>query len=67
MPIRAGSVGRELCGPRSAKIGNRIGQVLVPFLASLIAVATGTAGILLVIAFTLAACGTAARVSWRQG
>jgi MFS family permease len=47
--------------------GNRIGQVLVPFLASLIAVATGTAGILLVIAFTLAASGTAVRVSGRQG
>ena len=35
--------------------GNRVGQVLVPFLASLIATATGTAGILLVIAFTLVA------------
>jgi MFS family permease len=47
--------------------GNRVGQVLVPFLASLIAVATGTAGILLVIGFTLAASGTAVRVTWRQG
>jgi MFS family permease len=47
--------------------GNRVGQVLVPFLASLIAVAAGTAGILLVIAFTLAASGTAVRVSWRSG
>jgi MFS family permease len=47
--------------------GNRVGQVLVPFLASLIAVATGTAGILLVIAFTLAASGTAVRVSWKSG
>jgi MFS family permease len=46
--------------------GNRVGQVLVPFLASLIAVATGTAGILLVIAFTLAASGTAVRVSRTQ-
>jgi len=46
--------------------GNRVGQVLVPFLASLIAVATGTAGILLVIAFTLAASGTAVRVSGTQ-
>jgi hypothetical protein len=43
--------------------GNRVGQVLVPFLASLIAVAAGTAGILLVIAFTLAASGTAVRVA----
>ena len=41
--------------------GNRVGQVLVPFLASLIAVGAGTAGILLVIAFTLAASGTAVR------
>jgi hypothetical protein len=47
--------------------GNRVGQVLVPFLASLIAVAAGTAGILLVIAFTLAASGTAVRMSARQG
>jgi MFS family permease len=46
--------------------GNRVGQVLVPFLASLIAVATGTVGILLVIAFTLAASGTAVRVSGTQ-
>jgi MFS family permease len=43
--------------------GNRVGQVLVPFLASLIAVAAGTAGILLVIAFTLAASGAAVRVA----
>jgi MFS family permease len=47
--------------------GNRVGQVIVPFLASLIAVAAGTAGILLVIAFTLAASGTAVRVSWKHG
>jgi len=46
--------------------GNRVGQVFVPFLASLIAIATGPAGILLVIAATLAASGTAARLSWRQ-
>jgi MFS family permease len=43
--------------------GNRVGQVLVPFLASLIAVAAGTAGILLVIALTLGASGTAVGVS----
>jgi MFS family permease len=47
--------------------GNRVGQVLVPFLASLIAVATGTAGILLVIGFALAASGTAVRLSRREG
>jgi predicted MFS family arabinose efflux permease len=46
--------------------GNRVGQVLMPFLASLIASATGAAGILLVIAATLAASGTAVRLSWRQ-
>jgi MFS family permease len=46
--------------------GNRVGQVLVPFLASLIAVGAGMAGILLVIAFTLAASGTAVRVSGRR-
>jgi hypothetical protein len=47
--------------------GNRVGQMLVPFVASLIAVAAGTAGILLVIAFTLAASGTAVRMSARRG
>jgi MFS family permease len=46
--------------------GNRVGQVLVPFLASLIAVAAGTAGILLVIATTLAASGIAVRTSARK-
>jgi O-antigen/teichoic acid export membrane protein len=46
--------------------GNRIGQVLVPLLASLIAVAAGTAGILLVIASTLAASGIAVRTSGRK-
>jgi predicted MFS family arabinose efflux permease len=46
--------------------GNRVGQVVVPFLASLIAVAAGTAAILLVIAVILAASGTAVRVSWRE-
>jgi MFS family permease len=46
--------------------GNRVGQVLVPFLASLIAVATGTAGILLVIGFALAASGAAVRLSRRE-
>jgi MFS family permease len=46
--------------------GNRFGQVLVPFLASLIAAATGVAGILLVIAFTLVASGTAVQLSRRQ-
>jgi MFS family permease len=47
--------------------GNRIGQMVMPFLAGLIAVATGTAGILLVIAVALAASGTAVRLSARQG
>jgi MFS family permease len=47
--------------------GNRVGQVVLPFLASLIAVVAGTAGILLVIALALAASGTAMRVSWRSG
>jgi MFS family permease len=46
--------------------GNRIGQVLMPFLASLIAVATGPAGIMLVIAAALTGSATAVRVSWRQ-
>jgi MFS family permease len=47
--------------------GNRVGQVLLPFLASLIARVAGTAGILLVIGFALAASGAAVRVSRRSG
>jgi MFS family permease len=46
--------------------GNRVGQMLVPFVASLIATVAGTAGILLVVASTLAASGTAVRLTWRQ-
>jgi MFS family permease len=46
--------------------GNRVGQVLVPFCASLIAAATGPASIFLVIAAALAASGTATRISWRE-
>jgi MFS family permease len=46
--------------------GNRVGGVVVPFVASLIAVASGAAGILVVIAFTLAASAAAVRLSWPQ-
>jgi len=46
--------------------GNRVGQVVVPFLASLVAAASGAAGILVAIAFTLAASATAVRLSWSQ-
>jgi hypothetical protein len=41
--------------------GNRVGQVLAPLLASLIATVAGMAGILLVSAFALPASGTAQR------
>ena len=44
--------------------GNRVGGVLVPFLASLIAVAAGMSGILLVIALSLAVSAGAIRLSW---
>jgi MFS family permease len=47
--------------------GNRVGGVLVPFLASLIATAAGTSGILLVIALTLATSAGAIRASWPKG
>jgi MFS family permease len=48
--------------------GNRVGGVVVPFLASLIAAASGVSGIMVVIAFTLAASAAAVRLSWpRQG
>jgi MFS family permease len=46
--------------------GNRVGQVLLPFLASVIAIVAGTAGILLVIALALAGSGAAVRGSGRQ-
>jgi MFS family permease len=46
--------------------GNRVGQVLVPFLASLVAAASGPSGILLVIAATLAASASAVRLSWPE-
>jgi predicted MFS family arabinose efflux permease len=42
-------------------MGNRIGQFTIPFLASLIAAATGTAGIFVIIGISLAASGAAVR------
>ncbi|MGD0026574.1 MAG: MFS transporter, partial [Xanthobacteraceae bacterium] len=42
-------------------MANRIGQFIIPFLASLIAAATGTAGIFVIIAAILAASGAAVR------
>ena len=39
--------------------GNRVGQVLLPFLAGVVAAATGVAGILLALGFGLAASGIA--------
>jgi len=44
-------------------MGNRLGQVSLPFGAGLVAAATGVAGILVVIAFSLAASAVAVRVS----
>ena len=46
--------------------GNRVGQVLMPFLASLIAAAIGTAGILLVVGLSLAGSGASIRMSGRR-
>jgi MFS family permease len=46
--------------------GNRVGQVLLPFLAGVMAAATGVAGILLGISVSLAASGTAVHLSRRQ-
>jgi predicted MFS family arabinose efflux permease len=43
--------------------GNRIGQVAMPFLASLIAAATGVGGIFIIIALSLAVSGAAVHVS----
>jgi predicted MFS family arabinose efflux permease len=42
-------------------MGNRMGQFIIPFLASLIASATGTAGIFVIIGISLAASGAAVR------
>jgi predicted MFS family arabinose efflux permease len=42
-------------------MGNRIGQFIIPFLASVIAAATGTAGIFVIIGISLAASGAAVR------
>lgn len=42
-------------------MGNRVGQFIIPFLASLIAAATGTAGIFVIIGISLAASGAAVR------
>jgi hypothetical protein len=44
-------------------MGNRIGQVSLPFGASLVAAATGVAGILVMIALSLAASAAAVQVS----
>jgi predicted MFS family arabinose efflux permease len=46
--------------------GNRVGQVLLPFLAGVVAAATGVGGILVGIAVSLAASGTAVHLSRRQ-
>ena len=45
--------------------GNRVGQVLLPFLAGVVAAATGVAGILLGISASLVASGTAVHLSRR--
>jgi predicted MFS family arabinose efflux permease len=47
-------------------MGNRVGQFIIPFLASLIAAATGTAGIFVIIGLSLAASGAAVRVDRKR-
>jgi MFS family permease len=47
-------------------MGNRVGQFVIPFLASLIAAATGIGGIFLVIGLSLAASGTAVHAGQRK-
>jgi predicted MFS family arabinose efflux permease len=46
--------------------GNRLGQVAVPFLASLVAAATGVAGIFAIIAVGLAASGASVHLSRQE-
>jgi predicted MFS family arabinose efflux permease len=47
-------------------MGNRIGQFIIPFLASLVAAATGTAGIFVIIGISLAASGAAVRFGGKR-
>jgi hypothetical protein len=47
-------------------MGNRIGQFTIPFLAGLIAAATGVAGIFLIIGVSLAASAAAVQVRLKQ-
>ena len=47
-------------------MGNRIGQFIIPFLASLIAAATGTAAIFVIIGVSLAASGAAVKFDSRR-
>jgi len=46
--------------------GNRLGQVLLPFLGSFLAVATGAGGVLIVTAVVLAVSGVAVRMTLRD-
>jgi hypothetical protein len=46
--------------------GNRLGQVALPFLASLVAAATGVAGVFAIVAVSLAASGAAVHMKGRQ-
>jgi predicted MFS family arabinose efflux permease len=46
--------------------GNRIGLMVMPFAAGVVAAATGVAGILLLIAMSLTACAVGLKVSGRQ-
>ena len=47
-------------------MANRVGQMIIPFLASLLAAATGTAGIFVIIGVSLAASGAAFRLDGKR-
>ncbi len=47
--------------------GNRLGQVALPFLASLVAAATGVAGVFAIVAVSLAASGAAVQMKRQDG
>jgi predicted MFS family arabinose efflux permease len=47
-------------------MANRVGQLIIPFLASLIATATGTGGIFVIIGISLAASGAAVRIDSKR-
>src|SRR5262249_17894731 len=67
----SGAVGRPRGGPRGPAMpmrtpGNRLGLVFMPFVAGVVAAATGVVGILLLTAGSLTACAVGMQMSERR-